>query len=71
METLPPLVLEDFQYVPKAKPVLLMLPSREVMEFSTIESAMNYLESARRMNATGAQDTALFSLQNGEWVRLG
>ena len=70
MEMLPPLVLGDFQYVPKAKPVLLLLPSGDVMEFSTEQSATEYLESARRMGAAGAQETALFSLQNGKWTRL-
>jgi hypothetical protein len=70
METLPPLVLEDFQYVPKGKPVLLLLPSGDVIEFSTVQSASDYLESARRMSAAGAQDAALFSFQNGAWVRL-
>ena len=70
MELLPPLVLGDFQYVPKAKPVLMLLPSGDVMEFNTVESAADYLDSARRVGAAGAQDTALFSLRNGEWIRL-
>jgi hypothetical protein len=69
MEKLPPLVLGDFVHVPKEKPNLLVLPSGDVMEFHTLESAVSYLETARRAKARDAEAAAVFFLQNGQWTR--
>ena len=69
METLPPLVLGEFQYVPKQKTVLLVFPSGDVSEFSTVESATAYLDNARRAGIPGAEQTSLFAFENGQWVQ--
>ena len=70
MEGLPPLVLGEFEYVPKGKPVLLLFPSGEVIEFSAVETALSYLENARQSGASGAAETTLFSFSDGQWVQL-
>ena len=67
---LPPLVVGGFEYVPKGKPVLLILPTGAVVEFATEEGAMAYLESGLRAQAVNADQSTIFSLRNGEWVQL-
>lgn len=71
MENLPPLVIGDFQYVPQQnKLVLLLFPTGDVAEFSSIETAELYLRSARTAGAPGAELTGLFFYQYGQWHRL-
>ena len=67
---LPPLVVDGFEYVSRGKPVLLILPTGDVVEFATEEGAMAYLESGRRAQAVNADQSTIFSLRNGEWVQL-
>jgi hypothetical protein len=69
MDELPPLVLGDFRYTPQDKPNLVVLPSGDVMEFGSLELAVLYLEMGRRAEAPGAEQSAVFFLQDGKWVR--
>jgi hypothetical protein len=50
--------------------VVLVFPTGEVSEFSTVESAWAYLTSARRVGAQGAGEATLYSFEEGQWYRL-
>ena len=66
---LPPLVVGGVTYGPGTKPVLLLLPAGSFLEFANIETATAYLDNARRLCASDADQAALFAFQSGRWVR--
>ena len=70
---LPPLTLHpSATHKSPQKPVILLLPTGGVCEFTTLENAQNYLDNALRIGAPGAGDAALFSFDFGinEWKRI-
>jgi hypothetical protein len=67
---MPPFMFGELTYTPKGKPVVLLFPSGDSFEFNSVESARDYLESARRAGAVGAVQTALFQYQHGQWYQL-
>jgi hypothetical protein len=67
---LPSFRFGDLTYTPQGKPVVLLFPSGDAFEFNSVEGARDYLDSARRAGAVGADQTALFECQNGEWYQL-
>ena len=64
---MPPLEAGDFTYVSKGKSVLLIFPTGDVSEFSSVEAAAIYLDAGRRAGSPGAAQTTLFAFQDGEW----
>ena len=67
---LPPFRFGELDYTPQGKPVVLLFPSGDAFEFNSVEGAKDYLDSARRAGAAGADQTALFECQNGQWYQL-
>ena len=60
----------EITYEPKGKPVVLLFPSGDAFEFNSPEGARDYLESARRAGAMGAEQTTMFQFQHGEWYQV-
>jgi hypothetical protein len=67
---LPPFTFGEVTYVPKGKPVVLLFPSGDAFEFNSVEGATDYLNSARRAGAPGAEQTGLFQYTNGQWYQI-
>jgi hypothetical protein len=67
---LPAFTFGEITYSPKGKPVVLMFPSGDSFEFNSVEGARDYLHSARRAGALGAEETALFEWRHGQWYQL-
>ena len=70
MDAIPTLEIGEFRYTPKNKSVLLIYPTGQVTEFSTVEAAQTYLQSALRLSIPGADQCTIFSLENGQWVQV-
>ena|ERR1043165_4724050 len=66
-KSLPPFTFGTCSYI-STKPVLLLLPSGSVIEFSTFETALAYLDSARQGGAAGAHEARIFVFESGAWV---
>jgi hypothetical protein len=67
---MPPFRFGEITYEPKGKPVVLLFPSGDAFEFNSPEGARDYLESARRAGAVGADQTTMFQFQHGEWYQV-
>ncbi len=67
---LPAFSFGEITYQPKGKPVVLLFPSGDAFEFNSVEGAVDYLNSARRAGAVGAEQTALFEYKHGQWYQL-
>ena len=47
-----------------------IFPSGDTAEFSTLQSALNYVARARAANAVGADGVAILNFVRGEWIQI-